>query len=865
MKLPLDAVSERVSRHTKVVIVAVLLVSVVMGAGMGQVSSESDLEQFNFGSDAEAAQDYVDANFQSGDEGVTRVQVVFRAGEDGDVLTQESLVREIELQQAIAADEQVAPTLTERPFTGFANVVATRAYVEQQGIDTGGNGLSPEQQPTLEEQRALLAGMTDQQFQRLLTATVAGENVESVAPFVPTDYEAGSTTAESRRMILTQHAPETMGPQASPPEAVTDAQLRIDELVDERYGDDGFTFAAGIVTDEIDRSMGDSMAIVLPLALLFVVFVLTIAYRDLLDILLGVSGIALVLVWTFGFMGWSGIAFNQIMIAVPVLLVGLSIDYAIHVFMRHREQRAADHETTREAMQTVLIGLGAALIWVTITAMIGFLSNLVSPLPPIEDFGLVSAWGIFATLVIYTLFVPAAKVELDEFLEGRGWDREKAAFGTGGGTFSSFLSGGETLARRAPWGVVLVVLLLTAGATAGATQVDTTFQQEDFLADDPPDWMDSLPEPFAPGEYQVKDQLDYVNERYSREDSNTQLLIRSETGGIANAETLRRIDRAESVAAEQDAIVTTPTGEASVQSPLRGMRRLAENDDSFAETFGAADTNGDGIPDQNVAGVFDAYLATAPQEASSVLYRNDQGEYEAARMVFSVRGDAGTDAAAGDTKTIADEFGGNGARATATGQLVVFNVIEEELFNSVVQSLIVTFVAVFAFLMVAYRLVHGSALLGGVTLTPIVLTVAWILGTMYLLDISFNVITGTITSLTIGLGVAYNIHVSERYRLELSRGKNPWEAVHLAVTGTGGALLGSAGTTVGGFGVLAFAILPPLQQFGIITGITIIYAFLGSVFVLPSFLVLWTQYLGPASPFDDDVKAEAPGVAPADE
>jgi predicted RND superfamily exporter protein len=65
-----------------------------------------------------------------------------------------------------------------------------------------------------------------------------------------------------------------------------------------------------------------------------------------------------------------------------------------------------------------------------------------------------------------------------------------------------------------------------------------------------------------------------------------------------------------------------------------------------------------------------------------------------------------------------------------------------------------------------------------------------------------------------------------------------------AVTGTGGALLGSAATTVGGFGVLAFAILPPLQQFGIITGITIIYAFLASVLVLPSLLVVWTRYVG---------------------
>jgi predicted RND superfamily exporter protein len=116
---------------------------------------------------------------------------------------------------------------------------------------------------------------------------------------------------------------------------------------------------------------------------------------------------------------------------------------------------------------------------------------------------------------------------------------------------------------------------------------------------------------------------------------------------------------------------------------------------------------------------------------------------------------------------------------------------------------------------------------------------------MYLLGIPFNAVTGLITSLTIGLGVAYSIHISERYNQELERAETVQEAMRTAVTGTGGALLGSAATTVGGFGVLAFAILPPLQQFGVITGMTIIYAFLAAVLVLPSLLVVWTRYAGP--------------------
>ncbi|TKX82467.1 hypothetical protein EXE43_29275, partial [Halorubrum sp. SS5] len=69
----------------------------------------------------------------------------------------------------------------------------------------------------------------------------------------------------------------------------------------------------------------------------------------------------------------------------------------------------------------------------------------------------------------------------------------------------------------------------------------------------------------------------------------------------------------------------------------------------------------------------------------------------------------------------------------------------------VVESLVITLVATFVFLMIAYRITEGSASLGAVTLLPVGFSVTWILGTMYLLDIPFNVITGMITSLTVGL------------------------------------------------------------------------------------------------------------------
>jgi predicted RND superfamily exporter protein len=290
------------------------------------------------------------------------------------------------------------------------------------------------------------------------------------------------------------------------------------------------------------------------------------------------------------------------------------------------------------------------------------------------------------------------------------------------------------------------------------------------------------------------------------------------------------------------------------------MRGVAATNESFNATFTAADTDGDRIPDRNLERVYDELFAVAGDQAAGVIHRTDDGEYRAFRLVVATSGSASGAEVTNAMQPIADDVDAvEGLEATATGQTILFKIIQDQLLRTVIESLLITLVSVFAILMLTYRITEGSATLGAVTLLPVVFSVSWILGTMALADIPFNVMTGMITSLTVGLGVAYSIHLSERYNQELERTGSVWTAMRRAVTGTGGALLGSAATTVGGFGVLAFAILPPLQQFGIITGMTIIYAFLASVLVLPSLLVVWTKYLGPS--LDATAEGSGAGVA----
>ena len=807
------------------------------------------------------------------------VQQAYRLGTVGVLESQYSALDDEgeALQQRAAELQERRDSLEER---GAALEADFAAFQEQQAA------LQNAPTPTLAEQRAQLESLNESELDSVLGTVLGNSGGEGGnSPFagqavrlMEKGYTPGSTEASARTMVIQQAAQSSsdVAGGAGVSDATIDAQLKMQEYAqDVDSGEDYLVFGFGIISNEINQSMEDSLAIVGPLAILFVFITLTIAYRDALDIVLGLFGIGVVLTWTFGFMGYRGISFNQIMIAVPVLLIGLSIDYAIHIFMRQREERLDDDTPSdvRGSMSYALAGVGIALIWVTATTVIGFLSNLTSPLAPIQEFGVVSSVGIVAALVVFGAFIPALKVEFDGFFENRlGWDRKKRAFGTGGGRFSQALGVGSTLAKRAPVAVILVALLLSVGGAAGATQVDTSFQNEDFIADEPPSWMYDLPEPFVPGQYTAKSNLDYVNDNFQREDSQAQVLIKAggDGTGIDDPATLQALHEQQELLSDGSTYQTPfvgATGEVAYRSPLTVMETVAAQNASFNESYRAS-LGSNGVPEENVTALYDRLFEVAPQQAADVIYRTESGDYAAMRLVVPTDASTTTTEQTEEMRAIATaiEDGGNSVSVIATGSPVVNEVVQNQLLDTVIQSLVITLVAVFAFLMIAYRVTEGSATLGIVTLLPVALSVTWILGTMYLIGMPFNVLTGMITSLTVGLGVAYSIHVSERFNLELGRRDTKWEAMDTTITGTGGALLGSAATTVGGFGVLSFAIFPALQQFGVITALTIIYAFLASVLVLPSLLIVWQRYLGPEeteSMFDDDTDDDGVGDAVA--
>ncbi|MFD1514532.1 efflux RND transporter permease subunit [Halomarina rubra] len=847
--------------RSRLLIVVLLVVSAIVGAGaLIGTTGDQQIGEAGIDSPEQAALDRIEATYDTNDAVVT--QVVVRDG-GSDVLTRESLLESLRLQQALRANESVNTTLRAGTgIVGLENIVANVAFAHERSDRSGSsNGVnSPENRtvvtergqplrPTLDQQITALESSTDEDVEMYLSRILDPETSvpgDDPTQFLSTDYEPGATSADARTTLVFQQSPSSS---ATTTESVNDAQLVISSLVEERF-DDAFVFGQGLIDAESSQAIGDTFIIITPVAIVFLLAALAVAYRDLVDVLVSLFGVAVVLVWYAGIQGWLGIPSNSTLIAVPFLLIGLSIDYSLHVVMRYREAREGTLDTddknvgSRDPTTAMRLGIGGvvlALATAAFSTAVGFFSNYVSPLGSIRDFAILSGVGIVAIFVVFAALVPAVKLEVERFFDRRGRDRHTRAVGVDSGRLNRVLSGTATLTRRVPIVVIVLSLLLASAGAYGATSIDTEFNRADFIPQDAPSWMDTLPEPFAPGEYEVSENLEYLSDNFRQrgEGSEAQILIR---GNVTTPALLTATDDVVRSTNSSGTVIVGSDGRAAIESPTSVLRAVASDNQTVADAIAARDTDDDGLPDRDVAAVYDLLFGADSEQASSVLHRAENGSYESARLTVAVQGDASAQSVAGDVRDIATAIEEDvPVRAIATGSPVITAGVQSALFETLVEGFAITLGVILALLIGMYWWRYRAPGLGVVTLTPVLVALAWLLGTMSVLEIPFNSETVVITSLAIGLGVDYSIHVSERFVDERVRHDSLAKTLSTTLEGTGGALLGSAVTTAAGFGVLALALSPPLQRFGIVTGLSIVYAFIACVTVLPSLLVVWER------------------------
>jgi len=146
------------------------------------------------------------------------------------------------------------------------------------------------------------------------------------------------------------------------------------------------------------------------------------------------------------------------------------------------------------------------------------------------------------------------------------------------------------------------------------------------------------------------------------------------------------------------------------------------------------------------------------------------------------------------------------------GEPVSRAVASEEFEGEFQRSLFLGIFLVLGTLWIGFRSFKQSML----TTIPIILVVIWLYGFIYLMGDSLNVITLVISSLSLGVGIDYCIHVTERYREEKKKNESSTASLNLqTVASTSGiALFGAAASDIMGFLVITLSPMGVFNLFG---------------------------------------------------
>ncbi|GGL45244.1 RND transporter [Halarchaeum grantii] len=785
----------------RAIIILFVLLTVVLAGGLTSVGmGQGGLDAFTEGLPAQNALDEVNQNFQQPFEPDTETTQLIRT--DDNVLTKESLIREVRVLEEINSRSDLWMDTASGPSTLIAKQLNPSASTPTEYRQTLERASPTEIRQTVRELKdnPRFTGSLANDFNP--TSVSASASITTVSHTLPKSYGSDElTTVQTEIQSIVKQAPLDMR-----------------------------AFGSGTTESEIRQSMTDSLSLVMPIVILLLLFFLVVAYRDPIDVVLGLIALVMTIIWTFGFIGYAGIPFSQQMISVPVLLLAVGVDFGIHIINRYREETERGFEGI-EAMRAANGQLMVAFIIVTVTAVFGFGANIISSLPPIKNLGIASAMGIIFTYLIFGLFLPAAKLVTDDLRARVGVPEfNSKPIASDESALGRALAFPAQVSQYAP--TVIVAGLLLSGAVMGAygSGVGTSFENEDFLPpEDLPDYVEMLPAQLSPGEYTITETMNLLNDKFGQGDSVKIYL----EGNFQEDHALEAMAAADDN--PPDPLAVGSGGQAETQSIITVLKSHANQNPEFAALVARNDQNDNGIPDQNLERVYDVLFASSASGQAKQYLTEDR---RTAQVVYTVDADATQSEVSTAAASLADRFP---MKATATGNTVVLAAVMDLIFQSAIQGLAIAVVLTAAFLVLVYGLLERKPLLGVVNVFPILVSLALLLGTMRYLGMSLNALTSTILSISVGVGIAYSVHTTHRFIDEYDRATGAHEAMMVTLTGTGGALFGSMLTTTLGTGALALAITPLLKNFGVLIALSVTYSFLMSIIALPPAVLLWER------------------------
>lgn len=559
-----------------------------------------------------------------------------------------------------------------------------------------------------------------------------------------------------------------------------------DEIVDEiekafkkiDFKSLSYTISGKPALDKALRAeMKNNMLIMVILAVVIMLIILAIIFRVRWRILsLGI--VLSTVVTTLGLMGYIGVDVTMVSMAVFPILIGLGINYSIQLHSRFEE----DLDVVVSIRQ-----VGKAVLISVLATLLGFVSLFYSPVPMIQDFGLMLAIGIIISFIgALLILMPILRLRKNKPIK-------KQISSTNEPKIEKVFVRTTNKVLKFSTPILIITVILSALGFFADSYIDVETDIETFMPQD----MEAL------------EDIHYIRAKMGSTD---QVILYLQDDNIITEENITWIKaKTVELIENYEVIISVQSFDNLVEKRAQSMGQLNLNYEQYKNIFTEIPNNQKQL-----------FITENNEKAIIQLNIKHLSTNELQTFLSDLKNDLK------DTDM----------KIEVTGKAVLDIEMVNGLTSGRITMTIIGLVLIFLALIIIYRNVFKALL----PIIPVALIIGISSGIMYLLGIKFTPITATLGALVLGMGTEMTIMLMERY-LEERANNHKLEAIIISVKKIGTPILASGLTTVGGFSVLLVSKFIILQDFGLMTLINITLALLSIFIILPPLIILFDKYI----------------------
>ncbi len=673
------------------------------------------------------------------------------------------ITAEIEQIEGVIADDILAPSLVDDIHQGEGGSIVIETLMKDEVKD-------PQQAEHI--------------FSRIIRSPIlrgklASEDGKAIAIFVPIESKNMSRRIAAEIKVLT-----------------------------EKYGGSEKYHIAGlpVAEDSFGAEMFGQMAVSAPVAMLVIFLLLFMFFRNF-KIVIGPMIVAMMsVIWTMGLLIYTGNTVHIMSSMIPIFLMAISVLDSIHIISEFHDHHRKFKEKDA-AIRHTINELFSPMLFTSLTTMAGFAFLGLTPIPPVQVFGIFVAFGIGVAWLLSMTLIPAVIMILSvKTLSNFGAVDDEQ------GMLSKLMDSFRNISSRHYTAIMVISAIVVIVSGYGLTMIEVN--------DNPVRWFKQS--------HPIRQADAVMNEHLAGTYLNYLVFDTGEKDGVKDPRVLLYIEQIQRELAKDD-IVGGTTGLTDIVKKIRfelfgadsSKAHLPDNREEIGQMLFVFEMSG-GDPD-------DLFKFTTP-------------EYDKANLwVQLVTGD--NQKVAQVVNRVALFMENNPPPVELDigwAGLPYINITwQQKMVSGMRDSLAGSFIVVLLMMIILFRSIRW----GLISMLPLTITIMAIYGFIGYIGKPYDMPVAVLSSLTLGLSIDFAIHFIQRLRMIFKRSQDFQQSFHEIFENTGRAIGRNVLVIAIGFVPMLFSTLVPYITVGSFFLSIMIVSGLVTMLLLPAVSISFNKSL----------------------